>query len=189
MKAVDLPRQPFVGLALAAAIGVALADFFPVSPTHWMLGATLFVVLGSATFFWPKVGSTYALVGFGFFLLHLFQTQDTPGLRLTAELANVRARSMSSASSSMNQSSARIDSRRFCLNSNPPSSKEEAVQLPRRSTFDGAARRHLAMNYNFLGSQNRFRRHEIRASLTCVRISRDSMFIAGCLFVMRKMAA
>jgi competence protein ComEC len=86
MKVVDLPRQPFVGLALAAAIGVALADFFPIAPTHWMLGAALFVVLGLATLFWPKLGATYSLVGFGFFLLHLFQTQDTPGLRLAAQL-------------------------------------------------------------------------------------------------------
>src|ERR1700680_2940764 len=86
MKVVDLPRQPFVGLALAAAIAVALADFFPISPTHWMLGATIFVVFGSATIFWPKLESTYALVVFGFFLLHLFQTQDTPGLQLAAEL-------------------------------------------------------------------------------------------------------
>ncbi|HXM74508.1 MAG TPA: ComEC family competence protein, partial [Chthoniobacterales bacterium] len=82
----NLPRQPFVGLALLAALGIIFADIFPVSPSRWLLSAALFASAGAATLCWPKLTSTYALVGAGFFLLHSFQIQDTPGLRLAAQL-------------------------------------------------------------------------------------------------------
>src|SRR5207245_4135144 len=79
-------RQPFVGLALVAVLGIVLADFFPVSPSHWFLAVVLFALAGSVALCWPKLTSTYALVGFGFFLLHSFQIEDTAGLRLAAQL-------------------------------------------------------------------------------------------------------
>ena len=67
-------------------MGIVFADFFPLAPSHWRLLAVVFAILSSAALFWPKLTSTYALVGAGFFLLHSFQVQDTPGLRLAAQL-------------------------------------------------------------------------------------------------------
>ena len=81
----NLPRQPFVGLALLAALGIIFADLFPLAPSHWWQLATVFAVFSSAALFWPKLTSTYALVGAGFFLLHSFQIQDTPGLQLAEQ--------------------------------------------------------------------------------------------------------
>jgi len=82
----NLPRQPFLGLALLAALGIVFADFFPVAPSRWLLSAALFAIGGGVTLCWPKLTSTYALVAAGFFLLHSFQTQDTPGLQLAEQL-------------------------------------------------------------------------------------------------------
>src|SRR6267378_5686671 len=83
----NLPRQPFVGLALMAALGIVVSDFFPVAASHWLLAAVVFALLAVALFFWPNLGSTYLLVGAGFFLLHNFRIGDTPGLQLAADLS------------------------------------------------------------------------------------------------------
>ena len=69
-----------------AALGIFLADFFPISPLRWLLFVALFAIAGPAALCWPKLRSTYALVGFGFFLLHSFQIEETSGLQLAAEL-------------------------------------------------------------------------------------------------------
>src|SRR5947199_3562215 len=83
----SIPRQPFVGLALMAAIGIVVADFFPIATRDWLLAGAIFATLAIPLFLWPKFGSTYLLVGAGFFLLHNFRTDDTPGLRLAADLS------------------------------------------------------------------------------------------------------
>jgi len=81
-----LPRQPFVGLALAAGIGIVAADFVPASRGAWPMLVLLFVVVALAAWRWPHLASTYAVVGFAFFLLHEFQIQDTAGKRLAVRL-------------------------------------------------------------------------------------------------------
>jgi competence protein ComEC len=81
-----LPRQPFVGLALAAGIGIVAADFVSASRGVWLMLVLLFVVVALPAWRWPHLPSTYALVGFAFFLLHEFQIQDTAGKRLAARL-------------------------------------------------------------------------------------------------------
>src|SRR5205807_5796902 len=43
--------------------------------------------LAIALFSWPNLGSTYLLVGCGFFLLHNFRIGDTAGLQLAADLS------------------------------------------------------------------------------------------------------
>jgi hypothetical protein len=90
----NLPRQPFVGLALLAALGIVFADFFAIAQSHWWPLVIVFAILSSAALFWPKLTSTYALVGIGFFLMHSFQIQDTSGLRLAAQLGE-RPRALS----------------------------------------------------------------------------------------------
>src|SRR2546428_1239172 len=93
MKLPSTPRQPFVGLALAAVLGIILADLVPIPSSHWPLAGALFALVSSATLRWPKLISAYALVGFGFFLLHTFQIEETVGRQLAAELGE-RARAI-----------------------------------------------------------------------------------------------
>jgi competence protein ComEC len=80
-------RQPFVGLALMAALGIVVADFFPIGASRWWLAAIAFALLAILLLCWPNVTSTYFLVGAGFFLLHNFRTGDTAGLQLAADLS------------------------------------------------------------------------------------------------------
>ena len=84
----NFPRQPFVGLALIAALGVIVADFFPSAPSRWWLAGIIFTTLAFVVWVWPNLGSTYLLVGAGFFLLHNFRTADTTSLRLAADLTD-----------------------------------------------------------------------------------------------------
>lgn len=82
------PRQPFVGLALIAGLGIVLADFIPVPEFQWFFWAVGFVSIALVlVLLWePNAALTYLLVGCGFFLIHGFRTRDTVGLRLAADL-------------------------------------------------------------------------------------------------------
>ena len=91
MKLLSAPRQPFVGLALAAVIGIIAAEIFPL-PLGALTATTVILmlcILGFAC--WPRLLTTYALVAFGFFLLHKLQTENTEGQELAQQLGN-RAR-------------------------------------------------------------------------------------------------
>src|SRR6266513_3095614 len=86
MKFLNAPRQPFVGLSLMTAIGIIIADAFPLS------GATL-TVLTIVLAIWililawrPISLATYAVVGIGFFLVHNLETSNTEGQQLADEL-------------------------------------------------------------------------------------------------------
>ena len=86
MKASSAPRQPFVGLALSAAAGIAAGDIFPPAeaavPVVVAVGA-LFVLA------WPDSKRTYILIAACFFVLHSFHLRDSPGLELVQELGDV----------------------------------------------------------------------------------------------------
>ena len=71
-----------------AALGIIIADFFPIGASLWWLSAVALTLLAIAFFCWPNLTSTYFLVGAGFFLLHNFRTGDTPGLQLAADLSD-----------------------------------------------------------------------------------------------------
>src|SRR5438093_4091844 len=88
MKLLSAPRQPFVGLALMAAMGIIAAEIFPlpsvaVTPTAIILALCILTVAR-----WPRLLPTHAIVGAGFFLLHNFQTMNTEGQRLADELGS-----------------------------------------------------------------------------------------------------
>ena len=83
----NFPQQPFVGLALMAAIGIVVADLFPIPTTCWLFGTIIFVAATIVVWVWPSLIATYLLVGAGFFLLHHFRTDDASGLRLAADLS------------------------------------------------------------------------------------------------------
>src|SRR5438552_4574475 len=83
----NTPRQPFVGLALVAVLGITVADFFPIAVSHWWTVAIVFALLAIPLFVWPTLGSTYLFIGAGFFVLHNFRTGDTTGLQLAIDLS------------------------------------------------------------------------------------------------------
>src|SRR5438270_11204104 len=88
MKLISASRQPFVGLALMAVMGVITAEILALPsaaliPTAIMLALCILTVAC-----WPRLLATYAVVGAGFSLLHNFQTRSTEGQQLADELGN-----------------------------------------------------------------------------------------------------
>src|SRR5947207_15484786 len=79
-------RQPFVGLALMAAMGIITAEILPFPSVALVPTAIMLALCILAVACWPRLLATYAIVGAGFFLLHNFQTRSTEGQHLTHEL-------------------------------------------------------------------------------------------------------
>jgi competence protein ComEC len=71
------PRQPFLGLALSAMIGILAADNWPQPLTTVALIAS---AIALAAWFARNALLVYALVAAGFFFLHCARTVDSPGL-------------------------------------------------------------------------------------------------------------
>jgi ComEC/Rec2-related protein len=88
MKFLNAPRQPFVGLSLMAAIGIIIADVFPV-PSAALIVATGVLTICIVIVAWrPILPATYAIVGIGFFLLHNLETGNTEGQQLADKLGS-----------------------------------------------------------------------------------------------------
>src|SRR5215217_5887606 len=84
-RSANWPRQPFVGLALAALAGILLADVAP-HPTAGLMalgGCALFVLLRKSSLV------TYAFAAACFFFFHSLQQTNSPGLRLAQELGEM----------------------------------------------------------------------------------------------------
>src|SRR6266702_2115888 len=83
-----LMRQPFVGLVLAAVIGIVAADYFSA-----ITGPILFIaILGAlAGLRWSFAPLVFALVGATFFALHSARISSTPADEL-AQIAETQAR-------------------------------------------------------------------------------------------------
>lgn len=79
------PRQPFLGLAISASAGILLADF---APSNSLALAAALAVLALTALRMRNSLAVYAVVAFGFFLLHSVRTSDSSGLRLARELGN-----------------------------------------------------------------------------------------------------
>src|SRR5450759_2157739 len=78
-----LPRQPFIGLAMAASTGILVADF---APNRSLVLAIALAILGLTALLSRNSFAGYALVATGFFILHSLSTSDSPALRLAREL-------------------------------------------------------------------------------------------------------
>jgi ComEC/Rec2-related protein len=78
-----LPRQPFLGLALAASTGILAADLAP-SPSLPVAGTLALLALVALRS--RNSLAVYLLGVTGFFLLHSLRTSDSPALRLAREL-------------------------------------------------------------------------------------------------------
>ncbi len=85
IKLPRLHRLPFVGLAFAATLGIGAAEIlsWPVSSSFFIVGLALISVSGICC---ARLLLTYTVVACCFFLLHAWQTTETPGLILAREL-------------------------------------------------------------------------------------------------------
>jgi competence protein ComEC len=88
MRLLSAPRQPFVGLALMAATGIIIAEIFPLPSFAMTPAAIILAICILIVACWPRLLATYAVVGAGFFLLHIFQTASTEGQQLADELGS-----------------------------------------------------------------------------------------------------
>src|SRR6266540_6337745 len=88
MKLLSAPRQPFVGLALMAAIGIITAELFPLPSVALTATAIILAICIFIVACWPRLLAAYAIVGAGFFLLHNLQTRDTEGQQIADELGS-----------------------------------------------------------------------------------------------------
>src|SRR2546423_5665727 len=80
-----LPRQPFLGLALSAMVGILMADHWP---NRSLVVAALLAALAIAAWFSRRSLVVYGLVAIGFFFLHGERTVDSPGMQLARALGN-----------------------------------------------------------------------------------------------------
>ncbi len=88
MKLLSAPRQPFVGLALMAAIGIIVAELLPLPAAGLTVAAIILAICIIIVARWPRLLATYAIVGAGFFLLHNFETSNTVGQQLAGALGS-----------------------------------------------------------------------------------------------------
>src|SRR5512140_2392622 len=86
MKPLRAPRQPFVGLALMAAVGIIMAEVVPLAPTALVSAAIILAICVLVALCWPKFAATYLILAAGFFLLHKFATTNTAGQQLADKL-------------------------------------------------------------------------------------------------------
>jgi competence protein ComEC len=88
MKFLNAPRQPFVGLSLMAAMGIIIADIFPLPVTALIVVPIILAICIVVVAWRPTPLATYVIAGFGFFLLHNLETSNTEGERLANELGS-----------------------------------------------------------------------------------------------------
>ncbi|HKP93621.1 MAG TPA: ComEC/Rec2 family competence protein [Chthoniobacterales bacterium] len=79
------PRQPFLGIALAAVSGILVADNWP-RHSLGVLGA--FATLTVFGWISGRSLAVYASVAFAFYLLHSLATTDSPGMQLARGLGD-----------------------------------------------------------------------------------------------------
>jgi competence protein ComEC len=86
MKLLEPPRQPFVGVTLAAAAGIFLSDYVPSSHRTLLPAVLAALALGAFLLVRARVLAIYGFVGICFFLLHAIRTTDSEGSRLAGIL-------------------------------------------------------------------------------------------------------
>src|SRR3954470_19534652 len=86
MKVMAASRHPFVGLALAAAIGITLGDFIPIRTGPVNIAVAALFLIALAVLYRPYTALTYVFVLGSFVLLHQLRRNATAGLSLAAQL-------------------------------------------------------------------------------------------------------
>jgi competence protein ComEC len=88
MKFPTAPRQPFAGLSVMAAMGIIIADVFPLPSAALIVTAIVLAISIIIVAFRPTLLATYVIVGIGFFLLHNLETSNAEGQQLANELGS-----------------------------------------------------------------------------------------------------
>ncbi len=83
-RSANWPRQPFIGIALASACGIVVADAVP----HPIAGLIALGGCALLTLLRKSSWATYAFVAACFFFLHSLRQTHSPGLRLEQELGS-----------------------------------------------------------------------------------------------------
>ncbi|MBA2431617.1 MAG: ComEC/Rec2 family competence protein [Chthoniobacterales bacterium] len=78
------PRQPFIGLGLAAVAGILLADFMPLPELGWIAVASTAI----AALVRKSSGRTVLFVASSFFALHATRQTGSPGVQLAEFLGH-----------------------------------------------------------------------------------------------------
>src|SRR3977135_4510360 len=86
MKPLSAPRQPFVGLALMATVGIIGAEIVPLGPSALILAAALLGICILVAICWPRLALTYLIFAAGFFLRNKFAITNTAGQQLADKL-------------------------------------------------------------------------------------------------------
>jgi competence protein ComEC len=86
MKLLNRARQPFLGLTLVAALGIAIGDIAQLSQWAVILAAAMLGATAALLWWRPNVALTYLFVASSFFVLHNLRTTATPGLLLASRL-------------------------------------------------------------------------------------------------------
>ncbi|PWT87187.1 MAG: hypothetical protein C5B58_00015 [Acidobacteria bacterium] len=86
MKLLRTARQPFVGLAVVAAMGIIVAEVFPLAQVALIVVTIILAICIVIAACRPTLLATYLIVGTGFFLLHNFETSNTEGQQLAEDL-------------------------------------------------------------------------------------------------------
>lgn len=79
------PRQPFIGLAIAASVGILLADS---SPLAGSVAVAVVATCAAVALFSRNSIAVYLLVAGAFFVLHGLRITDSPGIRLAREFGS-----------------------------------------------------------------------------------------------------
>jgi competence protein ComEC len=78
------PRQPFIGLVVAAILGIFVADRWPAP----LLPLIVALALGAVLLWWrPRMVGCWAFVGLSFFVLHVLRFHGSTARALAGELA------------------------------------------------------------------------------------------------------
>src|SRR5581483_233311 len=88
MKFLNVPRQPFVGLSLMAALGIIISDLLPISGATLAVLTIVLAICIVIVAWRPVLVATYAIVGIGFFLLHNLETSNTESQQLAEALGS-----------------------------------------------------------------------------------------------------
>ena len=165
-------RQPFVGLVLAAIIGIVVADYFPAISRPILFIAILGALAGLRWIYGPLV---FALVGTTFFALHSARITSTPADAL-AEIAGGLARPASV--TGIVTTEAKIEATgnaSFLMRMHQAKIADQNFETNATVSFAGAAGQTWAMKWHFLALSNQSSRREIPANSICAPTSRAAM--------------
>ena len=188
MKLLSAPRQPFIGLALMAATGIAVAEIVPLRSTELMLAAIVLAICIVVALCWPKLAATYLIVAAGFFLLHKFAMTNTAGQQLADKLGG-RPRVVTAVGSVITEQKiapSGFTTFLFKLRSIEFEGKTEPTRAIWQVRWKGAPE--FGDELKLFGTAEPMARHETPANSICTLILRGMISAECSSFVIRRTA-